>query len=924
MLKKISHSDLIALLSLLAAWLIFFSRTIFAQLVYFLDDLKIIFYPLESVYAYFQHANQLPLWSRYFGFGQPLLAWGQLGFFNPLHLLLRAFYLPPITLLQISILAYFALGCVGMFIFLRQQKISAASASLGAFIFTYAGFHVGHLNHVNFYTATMLLPWLLFSLHLHVTRPGIRHTLFTALLAATIALSGQPQVVLYTFLLAALWFVPIIIKSPQPIRTFLFTLLLAVLSLSLAAPAILPLAEFLPITERAYGISRAEILEFSYPPTHAITLLFPYFYGDHNYYWGAKNFQELAAYTGIIPLLLIGPAFFSRRRHLQIFGFSTLFVGILFALGQYSPLYLWLVNSGVIKSLSIPGRFTLFFVVGVAVLAPLGLDALRHIIGWKKIISLLVSLILVSLLFTPFVALLCSNQNIYRHFLSLWNISQPEPFLVLLGLFLFLLVFLLPLRRHPLIVLPWTLSFFVAMTLVIYGWEYNPLTSVSVAYQPSPFTDELQSFYREHQSPPRIYRVDHPSISGRRRTEPISPLFTVIQPIIAPNISLPCFTIPYQLSNNFIAGSSVEASLSNVSDPTPLSTVTIDPNTLNGTQFTLCFKPVDTKPGEKFLLQFTSIQDSGFHLIYHPSNIVDQQAFIIRVSNPTAVQLAKSKKPITILASPSSDQPTDLSALRLDRHINATASASSANWIGALSIKTYRSFIASLLDDDIDPIHYDSQSIITDRRQFINLAGITHLVEQAITDTAYDYLSSAAFNLVSSVTYGNSALRLHANSAVLPKAWLVKQAIFSPVDDETISAMRLPNFSPLELAYVYGPTPPQTTTASAATPLDSQVSITRYEDTIIDLSVTTNQLAWLVFNDSTTPAWHTYIDNQPAPYYTAFSLFKAAQVPAGQHTVSFRYESGATKLAIDLAAAALLIVIVLFALSGTGAFGKNN
>lgn len=924
MLKKISHSDLIALLSLLAAWLIFFSRTLFAQLVYFLDDLKIIYYPLESVYAYFQHANQLPLWSRYFGFGQPLLAWGQLGFFNPLHLLLRAFYLPPITLLQVSILAYFALGCIGMYVFLRQQKITAASASLGAFIFTYAGFHVGHLNHVNFYTATMLLPWLLLFLHHHVTRPGIRHTLFAALLAAAIAQSGQPQVVLYTFLLAALWFVPVIIKSKQPIRAFLFTLLLAMLSLSLAAPAILPLAEFLPITERAYGISRAEILEFSYPPTHAITLLFPYFYGDHNYYWGAKNFQELAAYTGIIPLLLIGSAFFSRHRRLQIFGFSALLVGILFALGQYSPLYLWLVDSGVIKSLSIPGRFTLFFVVGVAILAPLGLDALRHLIGWKKIIALLLSLTIISLLFTPFVALLYSNQNIYQYFLSLWNFSQPEPFLILLGLFLFLLIFLLPMRRHKLLFLPWTLSFVAVLTLIIYGWAYNPLTSVAVAYQPSPFTDELQSFYREHQSPPRIYRVDHPSISDRRRTEPISPLFTVIQPIIAPSLTLSCFTIPYQVSDDFIAGSIVEASLSRELGSAPLASADIDPGTLHGTQFTLCFKPVDTQPGEKILLRFSSKQDTGFHLIYQPSNFADQQAFIVRVANPTAVQLARSQKPIAILASPSTDQSADLSSLRLDRHINAAASASSANWIGALSIKTYRTFVASLLDDDIDPVHYDSQSIITDRRHFINLAGITHIVEQAITDTKYDYLSSAAFHLVSSVTYDNSALRLHANSAVLPKAWLVKQAIFSPVDDETISAMRQPNFSPLELVYVNGPTPPQIMSAADAIPLDSQVSITRYEDTIVDLAVTTNQLSWLVFNDSTTPAWHTYIDNQPAPYYTAFSLFKAAQVPAGQHTVSFRYESSATNLAIDLAAAALLIIIVLFALSGTGTFGKNN
>src|SRR3989344_3597317 len=67
---------------LFLTWLVFFSRTLFLGQVYFLDDLKIIFYPLEYVYSQFQSAWQLPQWSPLFGFGQPLLAWGQLGFFS--------------------------------------------------------------------------------------------------------------------------------------------------------------------------------------------------------------------------------------------------------------------------------------------------------------------------------------------------------------------------------------------------------------------------------------------------------------------------------------------------------------------------------------------------------------------------------------------------------------------------------------------------------------------------------------------------------------------------------------------------------------------------------------------------------------------------------------------------------------------------
>ena len=921
MLKKIAWPDQIAIAALAVAWVAFFSRTLFNQLVYFLDDLKIIYYPLESVYATMQQANQLPLWSRFFGFGQPLLAWGQLGFFNPLHLTLRSFSLHPITLLQVSILMYFALGSLGMFIFLRRLKISAVAALAGAFVFTYGGFHVGHLNHVNFYTATMLLPWLLSSLDWFSTRRHLPSFLLTALLSATIALSGQPQIVLYTFVLAAIWFAILLIRSAHRFKLFCLTSLLGLLSLTLAAPAILPLAEFLPVTERAYGLGRAEILEFSYPPSHAITLLFPYFFGDHHYYWGAKNFQELAAYTGILPLLLIGLSLFSRRRTLQLFGLTVTILGLLFALGQYSPLFLWLVDHGLIKSLSIPGRFTFFFIVGVSILSALGLDTVRHLAFRQKSLAFLLCLALVWLLFTPVINLLYHDQSLYQHWLSFLSYTRPEPYLIALGVLLFLGLCLLP-NRYLRFHYAWLVSSCIAVTLIIYGWNYNPLTPSTTAYQSSPFFDELQSYYQSHHTPPRIYHVEHPSIAARRRTEPITPLFTVIQPITTSGTSLSCFTMPYQLSSDRSSGSVVDISLTASPTGDPLSSITIDPASLNGTLFNICFNPVPTKVGDRLWLRFSSQADSGFRLIYQPASFADQAAYLLRVTNPTAAELQRSIKPITIVVYAPDDLSSDLSARRLDRHINATAFASSANWIGALSVKTYRSFVASLLDDDIDPIHNDSVSVINDRRAIINLAGITHLVETAVINTDYSYITAAGFKLVSSDSIQNNVLRLHQNQLVLPKAWLVKQAVFSPVDDETVSAIRQRNDSVRELVYINGPTPPDVLSSMDPTALVSQVSVTRYDDTIIDLQVETNQSAWLVFNDTSTPAWHTYIDDQPAPYYTAFSLFKAAQVPAGQHTVSFRYESRLTNLSIHLAAVGLLIVIILFAFQATGGFNR--
>src|SRR5581483_3469024 len=196
-LRQFINTEWQGLAIIAAAWLAFFSRILFFGYAYFLDDLKIFYYPLEYSYSQFQHLGQLPLWSNYFGFGQPLMGWGQLGFFVPLHFVLRALSVNPLTLLQISVATYFALGLLGMYAFLRYRTFSVPASSLGALLFAFSGFAIGHLNHTNFYTSTMLLPWLLLATAVFVFRPTIFRTALLALIAATIAVSGQPQIIVY-------------------------------------------------------------------------------------------------------------------------------------------------------------------------------------------------------------------------------------------------------------------------------------------------------------------------------------------------------------------------------------------------------------------------------------------------------------------------------------------------------------------------------------------------------------------------------------------------------------------------------------------------------------------------------------------------------------------------------------------------------
>ena len=425
-----------------------------------------------------------------------------------------------------------------MFFFLRRRRLHSLSAALGAIVFTFSGFSVGHLNHVNFYVATMVLPWLLVAIDAFVSKPTLRRATIMAAVAAIIPLSGHAQIALYTLTLAA---TAGVIFAAQPIlahlspaaggappgqgdrtrgRRWLFKLiglilLAAVLSISLASFSILPLFEFLPYSDRAEALSQEELFEFSYPPAHAITLILPYFFGDHENYWGAKNFQELAAYVGILPLLLAGTALtrWPGKRTLRLLGALLIVIGITSALGMHSPFYRWLIEQKIITSLSIPARFVLFFDVGIAILSALGLHDLIIAINRPKktshlFLSIASGLVLTAILLTPFLIQTNSDLNFVKH------LKLQLTTLALVASSIILWLFGQISYRHPLArrVMPIIILTATSLTLLYYGWQYNPLTADTSFTPSSPWQKPLIEYMSSHNTPPRL--LSRPALLG--------------------------------------------------------------------------------------------------------------------------------------------------------------------------------------------------------------------------------------------------------------------------------------------------------------------------------------------------------------------------------------------------------------------------
>lgn len=349
---------------LVLLWLLLFSRTLFDGQFFSHADLRVIYYPIEHVFAQFQASWRLPEWSPYFGLGHPLLAWGQLGFFTPLHLVLRALSVSTMDLLQSSIVLHALVGLLGMYAWLRNRRLSAAAAVLGAAVYVFNGYAVAHFIHINMHIAGMILPWLLLAISVAVDKLTVRSGVILTLVASVMVMSGQPQTVLFASVIAALWAVAIsatrVAQAGPSRRRILVTivclfLLVGVISFFLSSLRLLPFGEFLSQTSRGQGgLEKASLYEFSLPPAQLASVAAPYLFGVGEAYWGAKSQLELAAGIGLVPLSLSGVAllFISRRRLTErVVALILVVIGVAMALGKYSPLYRLLVESEVMTAL---------------------------------------------------------------------------------------------------------------------------------------------------------------------------------------------------------------------------------------------------------------------------------------------------------------------------------------------------------------------------------------------------------------------------------------------------------------------------------------------------------------------------------------------------------------------------------------------
>lgn len=128
------------------------------------------------------------------------------------------------------------------------------------------------------------------------------------------------------------------------------------------------------------------------------------------------------------------------------------------------------------------------------------------------------------------------------------------------------------------------------------------------------------------------------------------------------------------------------------------------------------------------------------------------------------------------------------------------------------------------------------------------------------------------------------------NTQVLPRAFFVSRyEVKQPL--EILQTMRDGKFNPLD--EVFFDKQPDGIGTLAATPVNDStetVAVTKYENELIEIKTKASGDRLLFLSDTWYPDWKATIDDKAeTPVYKADYAFRAVKVPAGEHTITFRY-----------------------------------
>jgi len=271
------------------------------------SDLITQYLPWYYLASQYLKLFQLPHWvPNIYNSGYPLLAEGETGILSPINSFIL-FLFPFSLAVELLYIVYFLIGLLGMYLFLRLNKLSKISSFLGGIIFILSGFMISRYFQTSIIFSAALTP-LGFAI---IKRVQVKKD-FLFLLPIVIYLqitAGHLQIALISISGYLTYQVILLIFKEGRVGLLFKTCLVIILSFVLSAVQLLPSLKLFQLSDRQNWDPMVRFA-YSLPLSHLITYINPSAFGiskpgdDLGFTQFGGGFWELNLTIWTLPFLL--------------------------------------------------------------------------------------------------------------------------------------------------------------------------------------------------------------------------------------------------------------------------------------------------------------------------------------------------------------------------------------------------------------------------------------------------------------------------------------------------------------------------------------------------------------------------------------------------------------------------------------------
>jgi hypothetical protein len=364
--------DLIASLFLIAVTTLWFADVLFAGRAFYTRDWIGYHYPMKRIVREAVLGGDLvPLWSPYFGGGQPLAANPAYELFYPPQWLV---YLPDFYFgMSLHVVVHFYICALGLYFLLRSFGAGSIASTLAAVGFTLGGPMISLIRTLPLLFSLAWAPLLFLFIRRYCLTRSRRDFLLGALCAGMQALVAEPTTMMQTWFIVAAWAVYRVIhtRRDQGRAALLVArdvLLIGMGGIIVSAAQIVPMLDYIPDSVRSQPFPFKDLVSaWSMAPSRPLELFYPQLFQTlfnasgtpwmHSLYPLGEAFVS-SYYFGfaLAIFFLVGLLAWRRGSGLVLATCAVLYI---LAIGKNTPLLQFLYDIGIFKSLRYPEKFAL-------------------------------------------------------------------------------------------------------------------------------------------------------------------------------------------------------------------------------------------------------------------------------------------------------------------------------------------------------------------------------------------------------------------------------------------------------------------------------------------------------------------------------------------------------------------------------------